>query len=58
MCSLKQIPFISANFMKQVHLMTLTSTVCGIHFIFRKHEDPLVKFMHDEMAKFGNMTKV
>ncbi|KAL7015981.1 hypothetical protein ACKWTF_016754 [Chironomus riparius] len=28
--------------------------VCKIH----EHEDPLIKFIHDEIIKFGNITKV
>lgn len=28
--------------------------VCKIH----EHEDPLVSFMHEEVLKFGNVTKV
>lgn len=26
--------------------------------IFHEHEDPLIKFMHDEIVKYGNVTKV
>lgn len=28
--------------------------ICKIH----EHDDPLVQFMHDEILKFGNVTKV
>lgn len=28
--------------------------ICKVH----EHEDPLVQFMHDEILKFGNVTKV
>lgn len=27
--------------------------VCKVH----EHEDPLIKFIHDEVVKFGNVTK-